>query len=231
MEEADLLCDDIHIMAEGRLAASGTPLSLKAQYGVGYTLTAVLRHAGSSIPRGGSSGSVSDASGQPGSQAADAVLQLLQQHVPAAQLMSAAGAEVSVRLPREAAAAFPGALRALDAAAGSCGVASYGLSVTTLEEVFLAIADSTVSLQQQPASTSRPGLISHSRDSSKGGGSSSTLPSMALPGPSGPAAAAAAMTPPSVAEAAASDGGVLSGAALYWQQFSALFVKRMLCAR
>lgn len=29
MEEADLLCDDIYILAEGRLAAQGTPLQLK----------------------------------------------------------------------------------------------------------------------------------------------------------------------------------------------------------
>lgn len=31
MEEADLLGDDIHILAGGRLAASGTPLQLKTQ--------------------------------------------------------------------------------------------------------------------------------------------------------------------------------------------------------
>lgn len=41
MEEADLLGDVIAIMAEGKLAAYGTSLDLKSQYGVGYTLTVV----------------------------------------------------------------------------------------------------------------------------------------------------------------------------------------------
>ena len=43
MEEADLLADDIAIMAAGRLAAHGSPLELKARHGVGYTLTLVRR--------------------------------------------------------------------------------------------------------------------------------------------------------------------------------------------
>lgn len=41
MEEADALADRIAIMAAGRLAASGTPLSLKHRFGVGYRLTLV----------------------------------------------------------------------------------------------------------------------------------------------------------------------------------------------
>lgn len=43
MEEADLLADRIAIMAAGRLVAQGTPLDLKARYGVGYTLT-IVKH-------------------------------------------------------------------------------------------------------------------------------------------------------------------------------------------
>lgn len=45
MEEADLLADSIAIMAAGRLVAAGTPLDLKARYGVGYTLTIVKQRA------------------------------------------------------------------------------------------------------------------------------------------------------------------------------------------
>ena len=41
MEEADVLCDRIAIMVEGRLATVGSSLDLKSQYGVGYTLTVV----------------------------------------------------------------------------------------------------------------------------------------------------------------------------------------------
>ena len=39
MEEADILADRIAIMADGQLAAVGTPLELKSRFGVGYTLT------------------------------------------------------------------------------------------------------------------------------------------------------------------------------------------------
>jgi ATP-binding cassette, subfamily A (ABC1), member 3 len=39
MEEADALGDRIGIMSEGRLACLGTPLSLKARFGKGHTLT------------------------------------------------------------------------------------------------------------------------------------------------------------------------------------------------
>ena len=60
---------------------------------------------------------------------------MARRHVgPAAQLLGAAGAEVVLRLPREAAAAFPPLLRELDGEGGrAAGVASYGLSLTTLE--------------------------------------------------------------------------------------------------
>lgn len=45
MEEADLLCDKIAIMAEGDLAAVGTSMDLKQRFGVGYRLTVVKQTA------------------------------------------------------------------------------------------------------------------------------------------------------------------------------------------
>ena len=48
MEEADVLCDRIAIMVEGRLAAVGSSLDLKSQFGVGYTLTVVKDRRSSS---------------------------------------------------------------------------------------------------------------------------------------------------------------------------------------
>jgi len=40
MEEADILCDRIAIMADGRLAAVGSSLDLKTRYGVGCCILA-----------------------------------------------------------------------------------------------------------------------------------------------------------------------------------------------
>ena len=48
MEEADLLCDKIAIMAEGDLAAVGTSMDLKQRFGVGYRLTVMKQAAESS---------------------------------------------------------------------------------------------------------------------------------------------------------------------------------------
>ncbi len=41
VNQADVLCDRIAILADGRLAALGSSLDLKTQFGVGYTLTIV----------------------------------------------------------------------------------------------------------------------------------------------------------------------------------------------
>lgn len=283
MEEADLLCDDIHIMAEGRLAASGSPLSLKARYGVGYTFTVVLqqpqhsKQAQQAKPQqpapglhgamhrmsarlqhgvgGGSSSSMASSAStsslvQQGRAAqahaaADGLMQLVQQHIPSAQLLSAAGSEVSIRLPKEEAAAFPAALRALDAATEQLGVSSYGLSVTTLEEVFLAIADQAVAVSNGSSSYTQSRQQQHSmpqhqrddslhaHDTSKANdhrGSKHTSNSRmanTAPGVNGDLSAAEQGLPPSNNSSAK----VLTGVALYWQQLKALFVKRALCAR
>jgi len=272
MEEADLLCDDIHIMAEGRLAASGSPLSLKARYGVGYTLTVVLQHhqqpkqqpgaaaaglqhgtahgSSSSLCSSSSAGSFSQQQGRvtPG-QAAQAVVQLVQQHIPSAQLLSAAGCEVSIRLPKEQAADFPTALRALDAAAYQLGVSSYGLSVTTLEEVFLAIADQAVAMshtgsgdrpQQQQYQLGRlqqPQQAASTQANGIGKGHTLKL-SSSRPATTATAAMQSVSPAAEGLEAQAGPGcqggqqpEVLSGMALYWQQVRALLVKRALCAR
>lgn len=47
MEEADLLCDKIAIMADGSLAAYGTSMDLKRRFGVGYRMTIVKQRSGS----------------------------------------------------------------------------------------------------------------------------------------------------------------------------------------
>lgn len=54
---------------------------------------------------------------------------------------SAAG-EATYRLPKEAAPTFPALLRQLQQDGSQLGVAAYGLSETTLEEVFLRVSES-----------------------------------------------------------------------------------------
>lgn len=53
------------------------------------------------------------------------------------------GAEASFQLPLGATPQFPELFRAFDTKVDTLGVESYGVSVTTMEEVFLKVGDET----------------------------------------------------------------------------------------
>jgi ABC-type multidrug transport system ATPase subunit len=120
MDEADILGDRIAIMSAGRLRVLGSSLFLKSRFGIGYTLTIDLTSA---TTRG-------------------AVVDVVRKHVAAAEMISEAGSELSMRLPLAATPSFPALFVALDdaIAAAALGVAAYGVSVTSLEEVFIRLA-------------------------------------------------------------------------------------------
>ena len=59
--------------------------------------------------------------------------------VPGARLLSDVGAELSFQLPMQESASFPGMLAKLDDALPRAGFLSYGIGVTTMEEVFLKV--------------------------------------------------------------------------------------------
>lgn len=134
MDEADELGDRIAIMANGSLRCSGSSLFLKHHYGVGYTLTLVKSAPTASV-------------------AADIVYR----HVPSATCVSEVGTEISFKLPLASSSAFASMFREIESCmgrsvsepeTGTCedgsyhGIESYGISVTTLEEVFLRVAGS-----------------------------------------------------------------------------------------
>lgn len=118
MDEADLLGDRIAIMAEGSLRCVGSPMFLKHRYGVGYSMTLVKKE-----------GCVSQA-----------VKQTIRRFVPDSKVMSDVGAEISFQLPLGASDAFPAMMQHLDDSLEGLGVESYGIGVTTMEEVFLKVA-------------------------------------------------------------------------------------------
>ncbi|XP_057535190.1 ABC transporter A family member 1 isoform X2 [Amaranthus tricolor] len=133
MDEAEVLGDRIAIMANGSLKCCGSSLFLKHQYGVGYTLTLVKTAPGASF-------------------AAD----IVRHHIPSASVVSEVGTEISFKLPLTSSSCFEGMFKelescmkrsTLDSAASASehecvGIESYGISVTTLEEVFLRVAGS-----------------------------------------------------------------------------------------
>lgn len=78
----------------------------------------------------------------------DALDKLVMSHVPDAHPLTRAGDEESYRLPGGTTAAFSALLRALD---GSSVVRTYGMQITTLEEVFIQLAST-----HAPAGSGKP---------------------------------------------------------------------------
>ena len=67
----------------------------------------------------------------------EALTQLIQSHVPEAQLESNISAELSYILPQDSSHKFEELFTEIETNRKTYGVASYGASVTTMEEVFL----------------------------------------------------------------------------------------------
>jgi ABC-type multidrug transport system ATPase subunit len=130
MEEADLLGDTLGIMATGQLQASGTSIELKQQYGHGYGLHVVKRATVTPTEK---------------AELSTALLACVQEHVPAASVRSDVGAEVTITLPTNGAAAFPQLFRRLEADMDCLNIAAFGLTQSSLEEVFLNLAEESAS--------------------------------------------------------------------------------------
>jgi ATP-binding cassette subfamily A (ABC1) protein 3 len=120
MDEADYLGDRIAIMAKGRIKCLGSSLFLKNRYGVGYTM--VMNKKTDSSPK--------------------PLQDLVNKYVPASELLTESGGEVSFRLPFDASGSFAALFDVLDDSKGmndEYALLEYGISVTTLEEVFLRV--------------------------------------------------------------------------------------------
>jgi len=120
MDEADYLGDRIGIMGEGKMQCLGSPLFLKNRFGVGYSLTLTKRDAS-----------------EKGNQH---IIKFISNHIPEVRVVSDVSAEISVQLPLETAHKFQGLFDDLDLNMRELNVENYGVSVTTLEQVFLNVA-------------------------------------------------------------------------------------------
>eukprot|EP00002_Diphylleia_rotans_P011892 TRINITY_DN2339_c0_g1_i1.p1 TRINITY_DN2339_c0_g1~~TRINITY_DN2339_c0_g1_i1.p1 ORF type:complete len:1630 (+),score=380.69 TRINITY_DN2339_c0_g1_i1:63-4952(+) len=119
MDEADLLGDRIAIMSGGMLAACGSSLFLKSRYGIGYSLT-MVKNVGCQE---------------------DVVTNFLKRFNQGIAVMSNVGAELSYVLPQSSVGVFGSLFEGLETHKDQLQIDGYGLSVTTLEEVFLRLAD------------------------------------------------------------------------------------------
>ncbi|XP_069048180.1 phospholipid-transporting ATPase ABCA1-like [Lepisosteus oculatus] len=165
MDEADILGDRIAIISHGKMCCCGSSLFLKKCFGSGYYLTLVkagknktstecsglrlaevvkenddVSHSGSSDEGIGSeSESIQDISGIKNLNT------LIKKHVPEARFLESIGQEITYILPYTGAqnGTFAQVFKELELEMSDLGISSYGISDTTLEEIFLKVAEDT----------------------------------------------------------------------------------------
>uniref|UniRef100_A0A6Q2ZJF3 ABC transporter domain-containing protein n=1 Tax=Esox lucius TaxID=8010 RepID=A0A6Q2ZJF3_ESOLU len=130
MDEADILADRKAVISHGQLKCVGSSLYLKTKCGVGY-------HLRMSVGGGYDAGGVTS---------------LVKHHVPKAQLSRQQEAELTFTLPFESMDSFSGLFSELDRRP-DLGIVNYGVSMTTLEDVFLRL-EAEAEVDQDEADTS-----------------------------------------------------------------------------
>ena len=128
MDEADLLGDRIAIMGDGKLKCCGSSIFLKKMYGVGYNMTVEKK--------------------DPVAFNTDNMIDIVTSRVPDAKVLTDVGTEITFQLPFSSTSKFQGLFELIDSRV-DLGVESYGMSVTTLEEVFIKVAHGTKTQSRQ----------------------------------------------------------------------------------
>ncbi|KDR09441.1 hypothetical protein L798_00662, partial [Zootermopsis nevadensis] len=117
MEEADVLGDRIAIMDHGQVKCYGTTMFLKKLYGTGYQLN-LLKNDGCNVTR---------------------VTNTIQPIIPDAKVKNVMGSVLCYMLPLEQRNKFPDLFDVLERKKQQLCISSIGVSITTLEEVFLRV--------------------------------------------------------------------------------------------
>ncbi|KAG9351082.1 hypothetical protein JZ751_024972, partial [Albula glossodonta] len=163
MDEADLLSDRVAIISKGRLHCCGSPLFLKNCLGAGFYLTLVRRMTDQQRRAGKETECDCDSEcsckcsictkykeevqAQPSAPDRqmdgdlDSIITLIHHHVPEAQLIETIGQELTFLLPNKdfKHRAYASLFRELEETLADIGLSSFGVSDTSLEEIFLKI--------------------------------------------------------------------------------------------
>ena len=123
MEEADYLGDRIAIMSHGKLYCCDTSMALKQKYGIGYYLNFSKPERGEDTFKH------------------EEAMNIISRHVRGVSLRQAPGGGASYILPIDQLDHFGDMLQEIDANLATIGAGSYGISMNSLEDVFLSIAD------------------------------------------------------------------------------------------
>ncbi|XP_078532688.1 phospholipid-transporting ATPase ABCA1-like isoform X3 [Lissotriton helveticus] len=163
MDEADILGDRIAIISHGKLCCCGSSMFLKKHFGSGYFLTLVkASNVSHDVLPKAQTGLIKEEDGMSHGSSEDegigseseikeelqdvgAITCLIHRHVPQAQLVEDIGQEITYILPYKGAqdGSFVHLFKDLDLELSNLGISSYGVSDTTLEEIFLKVAEET----------------------------------------------------------------------------------------
>jgi ATP-binding cassette subfamily A (ABC1) protein 3 len=113
-------------MSQGTLKCCGSPLFLKSKYGSGYNLILTKNKRTDEAASYGQGDSYSNR-----------ILDLVKSVVPSAKLHSDINSEISFMLPISETARFAGLFEKLEAMKDKLNILNIGISITTLEDVFL----------------------------------------------------------------------------------------------
>ncbi|KAM9790018.1 retinal-specific phospholipid-transporting ATPase ABCA4-like [Neosynchiropus ocellatus] len=160
MDEADLLSDRIAIISKGQLHCCGSPLFLKNCFGVGFYLT-LVRRMKELKKKENDCDCASDCScacsictrykdqSQLQMQSLDRVMDgdvesitnLIHHHVPEARMVEMIGQELTYLLPNKGFKhrAYASLFRELEDTLADMGLSSFGISDTSLEEIFIKV--------------------------------------------------------------------------------------------
>ncbi|XP_062335379.1 retinal-specific phospholipid-transporting ATPase ABCA4-like isoform X2 [Osmerus eperlanus] len=156
MDEADLLSDRVAIISRGRLLCCGSPLFLKNCLSAGFYLTLVRRMAtrqpntecdckeGCSCKGSNCTKVKQDTPPAPDRQLEgdlETITGLVHHHVPEARLIEVIGQELTYLLPNQGfrPRAYASLFRELEETLADIGLSSFGVSDTSLEEIFLKV--------------------------------------------------------------------------------------------
>ncbi|XP_053268090.1 retinal-specific phospholipid-transporting ATPase ABCA4 [Pleuronectes platessa] len=158
MDEADLLSDRVAIISQGRLFCCGSPIFLKNCFGAGFYLTLVRRMKRDALKVNCDCTEECDckcskcskfkmnteemqSAGRQMDGNMESITALIHHHVPQARLIEAIGQELTYLLPNRnfQPRAYASLFRELEETLGDIGLSSFGVSDTSLEEIFLKV--------------------------------------------------------------------------------------------
>ncbi|XP_030852679.1 phospholipid-transporting ATPase ABCA1 isoform X2 [Strongylocentrotus purpuratus] len=177
MDEADILGDRIAIIAKGKLRCCGSSLFLKSHFGSGYYLVLTKQTGGFGhsrsmdekdddvAPLDLTSGDGDVIHAEKASEAGDVpdlgycseavITAFIKKFVPKATVAENIGTEISYQLPLTSARnqQLSKMFRELEMNMDKLYISSYGLSDTSLEEVFLAVTEDNEMVDMEPGDT------------------------------------------------------------------------------